>query len=132
MKKYDNKKNIFKAIKFATIAMVFVVFTSLFGISAFAETNGNGTVNISTGKIKVSGYENVVENFVEPIFGKRAVSLCEYAYSLDGSADFIYVEFAQGGYVIFAKDTMEMIEYSLVGVSPFGEFDGERYYAGPA
>ena len=57
-KKFDNEKNIFKAIKLATIAMVFVVFTSLFD-----DSGGNLQASITKDLIGGRTYFIVVSTY---------------------------------------------------------------------
>ena len=82
-------------------------------------------------KIELNTYKASINDFVKPVFGERQISSCEYIYNLDDSADYIYVEFESGGYVVYAKETMEMLEYSLQGSLPYDETDAKKYYAGP-
>ncbi len=82
-------------------------------------------------KIELDSYATKIEDFVEPLFGKRQISSCEYMYNLDESADYICVEFETGGYVIYVKETMEMMEYNLQGRLPY-DAAAKKYYAGPS
>lgn len=81
-------------------------------------------------KVEISNYKADIEEFVQPIFGDRGIKTCEYLYNLDDSSDYIYVEFETGGYVVYAKETMEMMEYSLQGTLPYTS-TAKKYYAGP-
>lgn len=51
--------------------------------------------------------------------------------SLDGSYDFVIVEFKKTGYAIFYKDTMALLEYTLSDKSPYNKGSKKSYYAGP-
>ena len=82
-------------------------------------------------KVAITNYKADIEEFVKPIFGDRAIKTCEYLYNLDDSSDYIYVEFETGGYVVYAKETMEMMEYSLKGGLPYTS-TAKKYYAGPS
>lgn len=81
-------------------------------------------------KVEISNYKADIEEFVQPIFGDRGIKTCEYLYNLDDSSDYIYVEFETGGYAVYAKETMEMMEYSLQGTLPY-DSNAKKYYAGP-
>lgn len=72
-----------------------------------------------------------VENVVNELFEESAIKKCEYLYNLDESPDFIYVEFEDGGYAIFLKENMEMLEYSVQGVLEYSKTDLIKYYGGP-
>lgn len=65
-------------------------------------------------------------------FSNKTVRECEYVYNLDDSADYIYVEFENGGYALFSRETMEMMEYSLQGTLPYSNSTTKDYYAGPS
>ena len=80
----------------------------------------------------IKQYKMGIQEFVEPILGDQPISSCEYMYNLDGSADYICVEFDGGGYAIFAKETMEMMEYNPIGNLPYSNTTASKYYAGPA
>lgn len=82
-------------------------------------------------KAEIISYKADIEEFVQPIFGDRGIKTCEYLYNLDDSSDYIYVEFETGGYVVYAKETMEMMEYSLQGILPY-DSTAKKYYAGPS
>ena len=58
----------------------------------------NEKASKSTGQVKSS------------IFANKSISNAKYICNLDDSADYIYVEFENGGYVVFARETMEMME----------------------
>ena len=55
-----------------------------------------------------------------------------YVKGVDGEEDYIISERGMGGYAIFEKDTMELIEYSPTEESPYKDVQKqERHYAGP-
>ena len=55
-----------------------------------------------------------------------------YVKGLDGVEDYIISQCATGGYAIFEKESMELIEYSGVGQSPYvGVETNNAYYGGP-
>ena len=56
-----------------------------------------------------------------------------YIKGLDDIEDYIVSQCATGGYAIFEKESMELIEYSAIGYSPYiGVESGNAYYGGPA
>ena len=55
-----------------------------------------------------------------------------YLQGLDGEEDYILVQRENGGYAIFEKESMEVIEYSNLSSTPYQASLTERYYAGPA
>lgn len=69
---------------------------------------------------------------LQSAFSNKTVRECEYVYNLDDSADYIYVEFENGGYALFSRETMEMMEYSLQGTLPYSNSSTKDYYAGPS
>lgn len=68
---------------------------------------------------------------VQKIFENQTVNIFENLYNLDDSADYFYVEFKNGGYAVFAKQTMELMEYSVQGQLPYEQNNLKKYYAGP-
>lgn len=69
---------------------------------------------------------------VQPKFDNKTIYMCKYLYNLDDSIDYIYTEFENGGYVVFSRETMEMMEYSLNGTLPYTNSSTKEYYAGPS
>lgn len=72
------------------------------------------------------------KNITYGIFGNTEIESCEYLYGLDNSTDYIYVDFKDKGYVIYQKDSMEMLEYSATGEGPYCDIEERKYYAGPS
>lgn len=72
-----------------------------------------------------------IEEVSNALLGDVSIAKCEYLYSLDDSADYIYVEFENGGYAIYLKQTMEMLEYSAKGTLKYAGFTSKKYYGGP-
>lgn len=66
------------------------------------------------------------------IFENKEIDEIEYIYNLDESADYIYVEFEGDGYALYARTTMEILEYSLQGKLPYNNTSNKKYYAGPS
>ena len=102
--------------------------------TVFADTANDKYVTNETPvneKQQINEYKTVLDSFVKPIFGDRTISLCEYMYNLDDSADYIYIEFEDSGYAIYDKKTMVLLEYSLQGSLPYTDSNASKYYAGP-
>lgn len=78
--------------------------------------------------------ENLVafENLSYSLFGDVEIESSELLYSLEDSPDFVYVAFEGNGYAVFYRDSMEMLEYSMVGSLPYPTNEGRKYYAGPS
>ena len=55
-----------------------------------------------------------------------------YLQGLDGEEDYILAQRENGGYAIFEKESMEVIEYSNLSSAPYQGLLVDRYYAGPA
>ena len=71
------------------------------------------------------------ENMTYQMFGDIEINSCEYLHSTDNSLEFVYVDFEEDGYVIYDKNTMEMLEYSQTGDGPYSGITGNKYYDGP-
>jgi len=65
------------------------------------------------------------------IFGDVKIRSSEYLYNLNDSPDYIYVDFEDYGYVVYFRDTMEMMEYAPLGSLPYQDTRARRYYCGP-
>lgn len=93
------------------------------------------TINVSANSIQApaqaSTENSTVATTVDSVFKDRSISSSGYMYNLDESADYVYTEFNEGGYAIFAKQTMEMLEYSASGCLPYNLTSSKMYYAGP-
>ncbi len=77
-------------------------------------------------------YADEVKKDEEKEEKKRETIVSSYLQGLDGEQDYIISESIAGGYAIFEKESMELIEYSAVGGSPFSAIAGDyRGYAGP-
>ena len=83
-----------------------------------------------------TGYANSdwegVKFITNELFGDNSIATIENLYNFNDSPDYIYVEFGNGGYVVYFAETMEMMEYSLSG-NLFERTDSgsKKYYAGP-
>ena len=79
------------------------------------------------------------EEITRKIFGANAengereqeVLQASYLQGLDEESDYIIVNSSIGGYAIFERAGMELIEYSDKNASPYAKDDGSAYYAGP-
>lgn len=71
-----------------------------------------------------------IRRAIDETLGNVSLRSSEYLYNLDGSPDYIYVEFEQGGYAVLLKQTMELLEYSYAG-KPEYDADAKKYYGGP-
>lgn len=110
------------------IVMVFAMTTSVLSASA-------DTLKVADKVSEVKKNESYSENkgqSLQTAFANKSISSCEFIYNLDDSADYIYVEFKGGGYAIFSKNTMEMMEYSMEGSLPLSDSTDKYYYAGPS
>lgn len=65
------------------------------------------------------------------IYVDKAIKNCEYLYNFDDTADYIYAEYLDGGYAIFLKQTMELMEYSARGKLGYLDRIQRKYYGGP-
>ncbi len=99
-------------------------------LSASADTL-KVTDKVSEVKKNESYSENKGQS-LQTAFANKSISSCEFIYNLDDFADYIYVEFKGGGYAIFSKNTMEMMEYSMEGSLPLSDSTDKYYYAGPS
>lgn len=96
------------------------------------DTFGNTTIRIeNNNSSEVILGSNSIEKVSKSLFGDVEIKLSDYLYNLDGSNDYIYVEYTNGGYAIYMKDTMELMEYSPQGRIDYSENQGKKYYAGP-
>ena len=110
------KRTLKAAISFLlTFCMLFSVCSlgGSFAVSAIIPESVSSDDLTEAEKVEFDTYKTTIKDFVEPVFGERQISSCEYIYNLDDSADYICVTFQGGGYVIYAKETMEMLEYLL-------------------
>ena len=82
-----------------------------------------------TKKIFASNAKSEDVNVEEKLYQMNA----EYLMGLDGEKDYVLVQRNGGGYAIFDKESMELMEYSDDGESPYSKAGtSEIYYAGPA
>lgn len=131
-------KNKIKLHIFVEIVLAFVVLCSIYSlnsnviVSAAGDVNGvvaNATITEKDTDIKIN-YDATI-NYIRQVFKDKSIKNCNYLYNLDDSADYIIAEFENSGYVIYSKYTMEMLEYNLLGSSPYRNSEVKNYYAGP-
>ena len=82
-------------------------------------------------ELEFSSNATNVEEMSTDLFNNQAINSMEYLYNFDDSADYIYVEFTDGGYVVYLRDNLSVLEYSPVGNLPFSDIDEVKYYNGP-
>ncbi len=73
-------------------------------------------------------YENLKEGEEVP----HGYFSSSYLKGVDGQEDYILSQCATGGYAIFEKESMELIEYSDTDFSPYTDIESEGYYLGPS
>ncbi len=121
-----------KKIKFLVIinfSILFILVLVNSKVNAFAFEKDDLNINQTISTSDSEKIEN--QGSIKSIFEKNTIKTYELIYNLDDSADYIYVEFEQGGYAVFATKTMEMMEYSLQGRIPYTTSNSKKYYAGP-
>ncbi len=106
---------------------LFVSSTFSINVAATSEKENEKNTEETKYEVKSNQGERVEEKLTD-----KVISRCELLYNLDDSADYIYVEFANEGYAIFSSITMEMMEYSLQGKSPYYSSKDKMYYSGPS
>jgi len=129
----EMKKKVFQLI-IGIVLLISVVFLVKMK-SVYAKTTKETIVfdeKTKEKEVEIGKSEEFLADFVSPFFGNKPIKKCGYIYNLDDSADYIYMEFENGGYAIYAKQTMEILEYSLSGKLPYNDSNEARYYAGPA
>ena len=118
--------------RFLIAMLTVVLFVSLFSVHAFSideadyVTESEGSL-FATPTIEIYNLERLTAE----MFGDVQIQSSDYLHSLDDSADFVYVEFVGGGYAIYLKSTMELMEYSAHGNVGFDNSTARKYYGGP-
>lgn len=132
-----------KIVRFCSfVVSICIVFSALPSAFAFgADTDSYWTASENTNeKASESQLDNNDIKFQEltskhstinDIINDALVESCDYLYSMDDSADFIYMELSSGGYAIFLSQTMELLEYSPTGNLNYPASDSKKYYCGP-
>jgi hypothetical protein len=121
------------------VGILFVLSIGLISpLNALAETetdiDKSELVQIEENSVTISNNEVYnVETLTKAMFGDVDIRSSEYLYNLDGSSDFIYVEFENDcGYAIYYKDSMELLEYSAQGSLAYPTTTTLKYYGGPS
>ncbi len=126
--KRENKLNInklfTKILCVCFLASIIVALCILFNVKdVFAKVDSNKEISST---VKYS-----VEQVSKEMLGEEKISKSEYLLNLDGASDYVYVEFKDGGYAIFLKESMELMERSQQGKLNFPTDKGDKYYGGP-
>lgn len=84
--------------------------------------------------VKAEGERSSVETMclqqiVNQTIGQTKLKNVTSWFNLDDSDDYLYVEFETGGYAVFFKENMEMLEYSPT--KGFPTSNEKIYYCGP-
>jgi len=68
-----------------------------------------------------------IEKISQELLGDVVIGYIEFLYNLDDSPDFIYVDFTNYGYAVFAAESLELLEFSAKGSLPYRNTRGRRY-----
>jgi len=126
-----------KANKFLGTALV-----CLFALSYSACDNPAGKLpavgtersiaeNLGEHSEQLTAFTAGIEKLSQEMFGNVRIGSEEILYNLDDSPDFIYVEFTDSGYAVFAADSLELLEHAAQGSLPYQNTQARRYYNGP-
>jgi hypothetical protein len=96
-----------------------------------ADRKSGNTGNLGEYSEYLMAYTSDIEKISQEIFGNVIIGSQEFLFNLDESPDFIYVDFTNYGYAVFAADSLELLEYSAQGSLPYQSTRGRRYYNGP-
>ena len=107
------------------VLIVLIVTIVLWGNTDIAEAQSVDDL------VSVVQDELIFDQVIQQNLVNKSVADCEYLYNLDNSADYLYVTLNGGGYAIFNRYTLEMLEYSLFGELPYDCDSSIKYYAGP-
>ena len=72
-----------------------------------------------------------IEKLSQEMFGNVHIGSEEFLFNLDESPDFIYVDYTNSGYAVFAAESLELLEYAAQGSLPYQDTQARRYYNGP-
>ena len=72
---------------------------------------------------------DTVQKIVQKMLGKSVCTMTEMKH-LDDENTFFYIDFSEGGYAVFLKETFEMLEYSPTGRKMLSN-NYSTYYLGP-
>ncbi len=122
MNKINNKyKKRFNGALLVVVVFGLATLFPMFFTQAFAED-----VSISENNQKIMAEESTE---TKAVLSDR-ISEAKYLYNFDGAPDYIYVEFEEGGYAIFANGTNEILEYSPCR-NIVADYDEAIIYGGP-
>jgi len=79
----------------------------------------------------LTAYTTNIEKISQELLGKVTIGSQEFLFNLDESPDFIYVDFTDSGYAVFAAESLELLEFAAQGSLPYQNTRGRRYYNGP-
>ncbi len=68
---------------------------------------------------QLTAYKTDIEKISQELFGKVIIGSKEFLFNLDESPDFIYVDFTNYGYAVFAAENLELLEYAAQGSLPY-------------
>ena len=126
-----------KKAKLLGIALVFV-FAGIYSacnnpLDKFtaADTNRSVTRNIGEYSEHLVPYTADIERISQELFGNVTIGTNEFLFNLDESPDFIYVNFTNSGYAVFAAESLELLEFAAQGSLPYQNIRARRYYNGP-
>lgn len=136
--KYFKFENFLKTIKVYVVFLVVGIMLISFGglntplKTVSAEENSTNSVEIENNSTILNNDDTYnVESLTKAMFGDVQVKASEYLYNLDGASDYIYVAFENGGYAVYYKVTMELLEYSAQGSLNYPSTNVNKYYGGP-
>ena len=105
-----------------TLIIFIIVFINFININVLSKN----VINENSSLIDIS-----LNSIIQDLFDDVNISRKEVLLNLDNSADYLYIENRNGGYVVFLKETMEMLEYSKSGKISFPNDSSNKYYCGP-
>ena len=79
----------------------------------------------------LKAYAAGIARISQEMFGNVIIGSKEFLFNLDESPDFIYVNFTNSGYAVFAAESLELLEFAAHGSLPYQNTRGRRYYNGP-
>ena len=91
-----------------------IVLVLLFGIVCMFLNNND--VKALSSNIELDEQKKVIEETTR-IFGNIDIESISYLYNLNASPDYVFVDFKDSGYVIYYRQTLEIIRSALF--SPF-------------
>ena len=96
-----------------------------------AGTNRSITQNLGEYSEQLVAYSAGIEKTSLELFGNVTIGSQEFLFNLDESPDFIYVDYTNYGYAVFAAESLELLEFAAQGSLPYQNTRGRRYYNGP-